>query len=108
MVTPLPCCSCQSWNSTCRQLQTGVYYVPAALGADVGHLPNREAAALGLRALEDIMADLGFPRHFPGLDETVIDRMVVEASQQTRLLQNNPRQLGEEDIRSIYRRISSV
>jgi hypothetical protein len=34
--------------------------------------------------------------------------MVAEASQQTRLLRNNPRQLGDEDFRSIYRQISSV
>lgn len=57
--------------------------------------------------LGGLAGELGLPTRLRdlGIGESDIEPLVVDAMRQTRLLGNNPRVLGEADVRAIYREI---
>lgn len=63
-----------------------------------------EAAELVIRELESLARDLGIPRKLNELGVAFedLDIVVEDAYKVRRLLDNNPREVGKEDIRKIY------
>jgi alcohol dehydrogenase class IV len=57
--------------------------------------------------LGGLAGELGLPTRLRdlGIVESDIEPLVVDALRQTRLLGNNPRPVGEADVRAIYREI---
>jgi alcohol dehydrogenase len=71
-----------------------------------GLLPE-QAAQKVVEALYGLVLDLGIPTSLKGfgIDERDLEGLTEAASKVTRLLDNNPKKLSSDDIRSIYQRL---
>ncbi|TEB08418.1 1,3-propanediol dehydrogenase [Pelotomaculum schinkii] len=80
--------------------------VAEAMGQPVAGKSPREAALLAVRAVKELVADVGIPNSLRevGVAEEDIEFLTVSAEKQTRLLTNNPRLMTRKDIESIYRK----
>lgn len=80
---------------------------PAAgtLYAELAPLLGADGADGFIAAIEQLCEDVAVPRRLRdvGIGEADIDRLAKDAMNQTRLLVNNPREVGLEDARSLYR-----
>lgn len=80
---------------------------PAAgrLYAELAPLLGADGADGFIAAIEQLCEDVAVPRRLRdvGIGEADIDRLAQDAMNQTRLLVNNPREVGLEDARSLYR-----
>ena len=65
-----------------------------------------ELASAGVRFLHSLNEACGIPPHMEqlGVPIDAIDRMAASAMTVQRLLSSNPREVGEQDARDIYRR----
>lgn len=80
--------------------------IAAALGEPVEGLPLREAAERAVKAVRELSQDVGIVTRMNSLDipQDSIEEMASAAMKVTRLLNNNPRTVREEDVRNIYSR----
>jgi alcohol dehydrogenase class IV len=78
--------------------------VAQAMGEVVEGLSVREAAQTAVDAIRQLSLDVGIPRRMRevGVPREAIKGMAAAAVQITRLLDNNPRRLSQEDIQAIY------
>jgi len=76
-----------------------------ALGAKTTDMSRREAAYAYVDEIMSIIRDVGLPLSLAefGVEPSDIHELVTDAMKQTRLLNNNPRVLAQEDIEKIYR-----
>jgi len=82
-------------------------YAQMALALGVQQLESDlELAQAGVRFLHELNASCGIPQRMEllGVPLAAIDRMAASAMTVQRLLSQNPRELGEQDARDIYRR----
>ncbi|MCL2616404.1 MAG: iron-containing alcohol dehydrogenase [Defluviitaleaceae bacterium] len=76
-----------------------------AMGEDVEHLPQREAAKLCLEALEHMCKRLDLPTCFEDMgitDKSRVDQWAIDAYAERRLLGRCARELTVEDCKKIY------
>lgn len=75
------------------------------LYAELAPLVGAEGAEGFITAIEQLCDDVAVPRRLRdvGITEADIDRLAQDAMNQTRLLVNNPREVGLEDARALYR-----
>lgn len=75
------------------------------LYAELAPLVGAEGAEGFIAAIEQLCDDVAVPRRLRdvGITEADIDRLAQDAMNQTRLLVNNPREVGLEDARALYR-----
>lgn len=75
------------------------------LYAELAPLVGAEGAEGFIAAIEPLCDDVAVPRRLRdvGITEADIDRLAQDAMNQTRLLVNNPREVGLEDARALYR-----
>ena len=75
------------------------------LYAELAPLVGAEGAEGFITAIEQLCDDVAVPRRLRdvGITEADIDRLAHDAMNQTRLLVNNPREVGLEDARALYR-----
>lgn len=80
--------------------------VAEAMGEPVAGKSQREAALLAIKAVRELVADVGIPKSLRdvGVSEEDIEFLTLGAEQQTRLLSNNPRVMTRKDIENIYRK----
>jgi alcohol dehydrogenase len=78
--------------------------VAEALGERIEGLSQREAALTSVRAVKELSADIMLPQQMRscGIPQDAIPEMADAAMKVTRLLNNNPRVVRVEDVRSIY------
>jgi alcohol dehydrogenase class IV len=78
--------------------------IAEALGERIAGLSPSEAAARSVVAVQQLAADVGIVTRMRdlGIPESALDGMADAAMQVTRLLGNNPRVLGRDDVRRIY------
>jgi len=78
--------------------------VAEMMGQPVGHLSLRDAARESARACRQLSQDVGIPQHMSdvGISAEQVGELVDGALKVTRLLKNNPRPIGAEDIERIY------
>jgi len=78
--------------------------IAEALGVTGGSIAEKAAAAV--EAVTKLSADVGIPGRLReiGIPEDAIDQMAAGAMKVTRLLNNNPRQVTQDDARQIYRK----
>ncbi len=76
-----------------------------ALGCPTEGLGLRDRARKALDALDELVRDVGVPRHLRdlGVPEDALDGMARAVTTITRLLGNNPRRITDEDALAIYR-----
>ena len=82
-------------------------YAQVALALGVQELEtDLELAQAGVRFLHELNAACGIPPHMEqlGVPLEAIDRLAASAMTVQRLLSSNPREVGEQDARDIYRR----
>jgi len=79
--------------------------VAEAMGEPVEGKSCREAAMLAVKAVKELVADVGIPQSLRevGVAEEDIEFLTESAEQQTRLLTNNPRVMTAKEIETIYR-----
>jgi alcohol dehydrogenase class IV len=75
-----------------------------AMGLPVTGMSDAQAARAFVLALAQLNADLGITTRLRdvGVDHADLDALVDGASKVTRLLNNNPRPMGRDDMRAIY------
>ena len=75
-----------------------------AMGLPVTGLSDAAAADAFVQALRQLNTDLNIPNSLQGfgIATSDIDGLVEGASKVTRLLDNNPRPMGRDDMRAIY------
>ncbi len=75
-----------------------------AMGEPVEGISSREAAARGIKAMNDLAERVGLPCRLRDIGATPdkIPSMAMAAFKEKRLLGNTPRQLTEEDLRKIF------
>lgn len=75
------------------------------LYAELTPLVGAQGAEGFIAAIEQLCDDVAVPRRLRdvGITEADIDRLAQDAMNQTRLLVNNPREVGLEDARALYR-----
>lgn len=80
--------------------------VAEAMGEPVAGKSNREAAMLAVKAVRELVEDVGIPKSLRdvGVSESDIEFLTLSAEKQTRLLTNNPRVMTRKDIENIYRK----
>lgn len=78
--------------------------VAEAMGEPVAGKSLREAAMLVVKAIKELVADVGIPQSLRdvGVSESDIEFLTLSAEKQSRLLSNNPRVITREDIKNIY------
>ena len=78
--------------------------IAAAMGENIDGFSEREAALRSIEGVENLAIDLGVPTKLRemGIPREAIPKMAEDASRQTRLILQNPRRLGVEDIEKIY------
>jgi len=78
--------------------------IAEALGQEVEGLSLREAAFESVRAVKELAMDIRVPQRMRdlGIPREAIPDMAAGAIKVTRLLNNNPRKVQEEDARQIY------
>lgn len=79
--------------------------VAGPLYAELAPLVGAQGAEGFITAIEQLCDDVAVPRRLRdvGITEADIDRLAQDAMNQTRLLVNNPREVGLEDARALYR-----
>ena len=77
------------------------------MGLAVAGLPAAEAADRMIESLFALTRDLNMNVDLrdKGITAADLDGMVEAAAKVTRLLNNNPKPMGKDDIRSVYRRL---
>ncbi|MBQ0063896.1 MAG: iron-containing alcohol dehydrogenase [Prevotella sp.] len=77
--------------------------VALACGCKAG-MTDEETAEHGVRFIEQLSKDCGIPQTLSeiGIPQTAVDGMAKAAMDCQRLLQNNPREVTEQDCRNIY------
>lgn len=80
--------------------------VAEAMGQPTAGKSIREAAMLAVKAIRELVADVGIPQSLRevGVAEEDIEFLTNSAEKQTRLLTNNPRLMAKKEIESIYRK----
>ncbi len=80
--------------------------VAEMMGQPIAHLSLRDAAGESARACRQLSQDVGIPQHMSdvGISAEQIGELVDGALKVTRLLENNPRPIGAEEIERIYER----
>jgi len=80
--------------------------VAEMMGQPVGHSSLRDAAGESARACRQLSQDVGIPQHMSdvGISAAQMGELVGGALKVTRLLKNNPRPIGAEDVERIYER----
>lgn len=80
--------------------------IAEAMGEPVAGKSQRESAMLAIKAVKELVADVGIPQSLRdvGVTEGDIEYLVASAEEQTRLLTNNPRVMTRKDIETIYRK----
>ncbi|MFT9488024.1 MAG: iron-containing alcohol dehydrogenase [Tepidibacillus sp.] len=75
-----------------------------ALGVNRAGLSNREAAIAAVKALYDIVKDVGIPTNLQEFDikEEYIEKLSQDALKQKRLLARSPKPFTIDDIRKVY------
>ena len=88
-----------AWNAPAAADKT------AAVLAALGQPPSTDPATVARRA-EAFCTGLGMDMHLAahGVPETDVDAMATEAHAIRRLLDNNPRDIGRDEIAALYRR----
>jgi alcohol dehydrogenase class IV len=88
----------------CVGSETRFAAMAQAMGLSVAGLPEADAAQAFVLALAQLNADLGITTRLRdvGVADADLDALVDGASKVTRLLNNNPRPMGQEDMRAIY------
>ncbi|BAF61077.1 MAG: iron-containing alcohol dehydrogenase [Pelotomaculum sp.] len=78
--------------------------VAGAMGEPVAGKSCREAAMLAVKAVRELVEDVGIPTRLRdvGVSEDDIEFLTLSAEKQTRLLSNNPRAMTRKDIERIY------
>ncbi len=78
--------------------------IASLLGRDVEGLSCLEAAEMAVEAVEDLLEAVQVPYHLRdyGIAESDLPKLVEGGMKQTRLFVPNPRDLTEEDVRSIF------
>jgi len=78
--------------------------VAEIMGQPIGHLSLRDAARESARACRQLSQDVDIPQHMSdvGISAEQVGELVDGALKVTRLLKNNPRPIGAEDIERIY------
>jgi alcohol dehydrogenase class IV len=81
--------------------------IAAILGEDTSGLDERESAQAAVEAMRSLTVDLKIPEHLSdfGVREQDIPSLAEGVMKVTRLLVNNPRELGQKDAEEIYRRV---
>ena len=84
--------------------------VAIALGESTEGKTDREVAFLAVKAVKRLSQDVGIPQTLTelGVDKGSVDAMAEGAMQAARLIDNNPRQIGLEDIKSIFNKMFEV
>ena len=79
--------------------------VAQMLGEKTEGLSLREGAERVVKAVKELVADIGIPLHLRGLGvpEEALEGMAVATMDVTRLLSNNPKKLILDDVRGIWR-----
>lgn len=80
--------------------------IAGAMGENVAGKSSREAAMLAVRAIRELVGDVGIPQTLRdvGVGEGDIEFLTLSAEKQTRLLTNNPRLMTVKEIGDIYRK----
>lgn len=80
--------------------------VAEAMGEAVTGKSSREAAMLAVKAIRELVTDVGIPQSLRevGVSEKDIEFLTLSAEKQTRLLTNNPRSMTRKDIEEIYKK----
>lgn len=80
--------------------------IAEALGLGTGGQTDAHAAAMAVAEIQRIVRDVGIPAGLRGLgvSPSHLDALSRAAATVTRLLENNPRPLGVDEIRSLYER----
>jgi alcohol dehydrogenase class IV len=80
--------------------------VADVMGQPISNMSMRDAAAEAARACRQLSEDIGIPQHMTdvGISAEQMDELVDGALKVERLLKNNPRPIGAEDIERIYSR----
>ena len=78
-----------------------------AMGLDVSAASDEQAAKAVVDALYVLNRDLEIPSDLKrwNITEADLETLVEGAAKVTRLLDNNPRLMGKDDIRAIYRQL---
>lgn len=81
--------------------------IAIALGESSEGKTDRETAFLAVKAVKRLSRDVGIPQTLTelGVDKGSVDAMAEGAMQATRLIDNNPRQIGVEDIKAIFNKM---
>ena len=81
--------------------------IAVAMNLDIATLDDRQAADAVVEALFALNRDLQIPADLKRWNITAadLDTLVEGAAKVTRLLDNNPRPMGKDDIRAIYRHL---
>ena len=81
------------------------YGIMASLmGEDVEGLSDWEAAEIAVKAIEGLLSTIAIPYHLRdyGIPEEALSRLVEGGMRFARLFVFNPRDLTEQDVRSLY------
>lgn len=78
--------------------------ISKAFGLPVKNLSQKQAAEMGLSAIEELMRDINIPLHLRDMNiaQEAIPRMAEGVMKVTRLLANNPRRMTLKDAEQIY------
>jgi alcohol dehydrogenase len=78
-----------------------------AFGIEYKGSDEKEAAALAVEALRQLTNDLNIPKHLSefGIQDEDVPRLAEGVMKVTRLLDNNPRTLTQQDAEAIYRKV---
>lgn len=78
--------------------------IAALMGKDIEGLSNLEAAPLAVESVQDLLEAIEVPFHLHdyGIPKDDFPTLVEEAMKQSRLFVSNPRDLKEDDVRSVY------
>ena len=94
-----------SCASTCRCASKEYAELARELFGDLGAMSDLAAGAKLISALEQLMVDIQLETRLRqiGIEEKALPQLAQSAMLQTRLLVNNPRDVGYEDALQIYR-----
>ncbi|PAF18585.1 alcohol dehydrogenase [Terribacillus saccharophilus] len=81
--------------------------VAEPMGIDAKHLSSEEAAQAVVDKIKELTTVLEIPQDLReyGVEEDSIESMAVAALEVKRLMDNNPKTLDKEDVKSIYRKL---
>jgi alcohol dehydrogenase class IV len=78
--------------------------IAALLGKEIKGLTSMESASLAAAAVEELLETIQVPFHLRdyGIPEEDLPKLVEGGMKQARLFVTNPRDLSEDDVRSVY------